>query len=196
MEIHNVDHIKFGNSSRHFVYPKPLPSTEEISTFSSELKEIVRTKLEVLNKRDKEVADSTNALILASSSCKKSEAWFLREYAAAIYEEHFYIYQWQKYWLSILDGLEPKKKSRYSGSQLDIEKAKQFPIEQLYPGRLRQFGNKLTGLCCFHEEKTPSFFIFPNNTYYCFGCNEHGDSIDFTMKIKKYEFSEAVRWMQ
>ncbi|MDP6885224.1 MAG: CHC2 zinc finger domain-containing protein [Rhodospirillales bacterium] len=42
--------------------------------------------------------------------------------------------------------------------------------------QLRQAGRNLKGLCCFHSEKTPSFFVFPEtNTYKCFGCNEGGD---------------------
>ena len=40
------------------------------------------------------------------------------------------------------------------------------------------------GLCPFHNEKTPSFAVFPDkNIYHCFGCNAGGDSNDFMNKL-------------
>jgi DNA primase len=41
---------------------------------------------------------------------------------------------------------------------------------------------RLIGLCPFHNEKTPSFVIYPEGRFYCFGCKEHGDAIDFIRK--------------
>lgn len=82
---------------------------------------------------------------------------------------------------------------RYEKEKLDVERAKNFPIEDLYEGNLRQVSGKLQGLCPFHEEKTPSFFIFPDNHFHCFGCGEHGSSIDFVMKTKNLDFVSAVK---
>ena len=60
--------------------------------------------------------------------------------------------------------------------------------------QLRQAGRNLKGLCCFHSEKTPSFFVFPEtNRYKCFGCNEGGDIFTFVMKNENLEFREALR---
>ncbi|MGL5406337.1 MAG: DNA primase [Propionibacteriaceae bacterium] len=51
----------------------------------------------------------------------------------------------------------------------------------------------LKGLCPFHDEKTPSFQVTSTrNLYYCFGCGEGGDVIDFVMKINNLSFSEAL----
>ena len=45
---------------------------------------------------------------------------------------------------------------------------------------LRRRGKNLVGLCPFHNEKTPSFCIYPeNNSFFCFGCNKGGDVISF-----------------
>ncbi|NJP99497.1 DNA primase [Streptomyces zingiberis] len=54
-------------------------------------------------------------------------------------------------------------------------------------------GGNLKGLCPFHEEKTPSFQVSgAKGLYYCFGCQEGGDTLDFVMKLDHLSFSEAV----
>ena len=59
--------------------------------------------------------------------------------------------------------------------------------------RLQQSGRYLKGLCPFHEEKTPSFFVFPERgTWRCFGCGRGGDVISFVMEREKASFVEAV----
>jgi len=57
-------------------------------------------------------------------------------------------------------------------------------------------GGALTGLCPFHDEKTPSFRVTPaRGFYYCFGCGEGGDVIKFVQKIQNVSFLEAVEFL-
>lgn len=51
--------------------------------------------------------------------------------------------------------------------------------------------------CCpFHDEKTPSFTVFPKTgTYKCFGCGQSGDAVQFLMDFKNLEFIEAVEML-
>ena len=57
-------------------------------------------------------------------------------------------------------------------------------------------GGALTGLCPFHDEKTPSFRVTPSKGfYYCFGCNEGGDVIRFVERINNMGFTEAVEYL-
>lgn len=56
---------------------------------------------------------------------------------------------------------------------------------------LKEISGKKQTLCSFHQEDTPSFFIFPGNTYYCFGCGAHGNAIDFLMNKFGYSFEHA-----
>lgn len=77
-----------------------------------------------------------------------------------------------------------------------IQRAREYPIEELYDGRLFGKDKKKFGLCPFHNERTPSFNIFPDNHYHCFGCGEHGSSIDFVMKTQNKTFIEAIRQLQ
>lgn len=47
------------------------------------------------------------------------------------------------------------------------------------------------GVCPFHEEKTPSFYVYPDH-FHCFGCRAHGSIIDFDMRYHTLSFPEAV----
>lgn len=60
--------------------------------------------------------------------------------------------------------------------------------------QLRQAGKNLTGLCPFHEEKTPSFSVNEEKQFfYCFGCGRGGNVFQFLMELKHIDFAEAVK---
>jgi DNA primase len=59
---------------------------------------------------------------------------------------------------------------------------------------LRRRGDRLWGLCPFHNEKTPSFSVNPDKgVFYCFGCHKGGDLFTFVMEAEKLSFVEALR---
>lgn len=61
---------------------------------------------------------------------------------------------------------------------------------------LKKAGSNYTGLCPFHNEKTPSFTVSPSKQFYhCFGCGEGGDVISFIMKEERLSFPEAVKFL-
>ncbi|RAK10357.1 DNA primase [Halanaerobium saccharolyticum] len=61
---------------------------------------------------------------------------------------------------------------------------------------LEKTGNRYKGLCPFHSEKTPSFFVNPdNNFYHCFGCGAGGDTINFVMEIENLTFVESLKML-
>jgi hypothetical protein len=57
----------------------------------------------------------------------------------------------------------------------------------------KQKRNKYYILCPFHEEKTPSFVVFPDGGWKCFGCGASGDVVDFVAKMESISISEAVK---
>lgn len=60
--------------------------------------------------------------------------------------------------------------------------------------RLKKTGKDFSGLCPFHQEKTPSFTVSPvKQIFYCFGCGKGGDIFNFVMEMEKSPFPEAVR---
>lgn len=61
---------------------------------------------------------------------------------------------------------------------------------------LKRRGKNLVGLCPFHNEKTGSFTVYPENgSFYCFGCHAGGDVITFIMKIENLDYIEAVKFL-
>lgn len=73
-------------------------------------------------------------------------------------------------------------------SELDIVKVIGEYIE------LKKQGISYRGLCPFHEEKTPSFYVTPSkNIYKCFGCGVGGNSIDFYMKHNNLNYIDAIK---
>ena len=59
--------------------------------------------------------------------------------------------------------------------------------------RLTRKGHEYSGLCPFHNEKTPSFTVSAEKGFYhCFGCGAHGDSLSFEMQANGLAFMEAV----
>jgi DNA primase len=60
--------------------------------------------------------------------------------------------------------------------------------------RLKKSGQNFSGLCPFHQEKTPSFNVHPvKQIYHCFGCGVGGDVFKFVMELEKCTFPEAIR---
>ncbi|HVC54390.1 MAG TPA: DNA primase [Stellaceae bacterium] len=59
--------------------------------------------------------------------------------------------------------------------------------------RLVRRGGEHSGLCPFHNEKTPSFYVVEDKGFFhCFGCGAHGDAIGFVMRADHLDFIEAV----
>lgn len=59
---------------------------------------------------------------------------------------------------------------------------------------LKRRGKNLVGLCPFHNEKTPSFTVYPENgSFYCFGCGVGGDVFTFTGLIENLDYIDSVR---
>jgi CHC2 zinc finger/Toprim domain len=73
----------------------------------------------------------------------------------------------------------------------DVNRA--TPLRDLVGRRvqLERAGRLWTGCCPFHAEKTPSFTIYPDNHFHCFGCGAHGTPIQFLQRAEGLTFAEA-----
>jgi DNA primase len=78
----------------------------------------------------------------------------------------------------------------------EITRLKSLVSIEQFIGRsvpLHRSGQNWTGRCPFHEDRQPSFVVFPQTqTFYCFGCQAHGDLITFLMRAENLTFPEAL----
>src|SRR4051794_9799389 len=59
---------------------------------------------------------------------------------------------------------------------------------------LKPSGREFRGLCPFHEERTPSFYVVPlKGFFFCHGCRARGDAVDFVQRVLGRSFVEAVQ---
>ncbi len=67
-------------------------------------------------------------------------------------------------------------------------------LVQSYVPSLKKAGRNHKGLCPFHQEKTPSFIVFPDSqNFHCFGCGKGGDLFAFYMLVENIEFRDALK---
>ncbi len=57
-------------------------------------------------------------------------------------------------------------------------------------------GNLWTMCCPFHVEDTPSFTIYPDHHWYCYGCRLHGDAVDFIRLHRNLNFVAACQYLE
>ncbi len=82
-------------------------------------------------------------------------------------------------------------------STIEIIKAKVDVADEIgLVVALQKSGKSLKGLCPFHNERTPSFYVFPETqTWRCFGCNEGGDVFSFVQKQQGLEFRDTLLYL-
>ena len=201
-ELAVCDHLRVNQSIMLNVNP---PKFEKDDFLNSSLANTAEVKIgELLDRYDWVSARFTNNYRYLKSRAI-SEKWddfslyFWQYFEGLSFEETLSIKKWLKYWTRIYENctntkfVEPPKTVF---SDEDIERAREYRIQDLFEGDLRHQYGKSVGLCPFHSESTPSFTIFEDNHYWCFGCSTHGDSIDFVMKTRNLSFIEAVKELQ
>src|SRR2546422_5777689 len=85
----------------------------------------------------------------------------------------------------------------YRASIIDTIKAKIDVVEEIgLVVALQKSGMSFKGLCLFHNERTPSFYVFAESqTWRCFGCNEGGDIFTFVQMQQGLEFRDALLYL-
>jgi DNA primase len=114
--------------------------------------------------------------------------------------------------LQLLDNAQPAPQDEGPqfvniGPALQRRKANE-EVEQLKRGvlienvvssyvQLRRSGKNFVGQCPFHDDRIPSFVVYPvTQSFYCFGCKAHGDVAGFLMRIEKLTFPEVLRTLR
>lgn len=182
-------------------YKPPRFKDRELLEMFPEAREMIPKKIKecrfAIEKKEKEIKDALGEIY----SLKLDE---FSEYFAEMIIETFMLPDLkilEKHIFKLTRFLPLINPSKYSPNvfQDQIEIARDYPIYELARDKLdlKQTGNNYISLCPFHDEKTPSFYIYPDsNQFHCYGCQEHGDVIKLTMALQGLNFKEAVATLQ
>jgi hypothetical protein len=176
----------------------PRFSDKELLTIFPEAKRIIPEKIkEWESQRNQKSKLIISQLILIRNKVKdKFSRWFWREWVKNTeikdlleIDSHLSRLHWQ---LSISNNRPVKGQIT---PEL-IQQALAVPIQSLFQQPFRKSGRNLIGLCPLHQEKHPSFFIYPDtNTCWCYGCNQGGNIINLIRLMHGYSFKEAVHFL-
>lgn len=182
-----------------------ITDKELIDTFP-EAKKIIPLKIEELKEQRKELMNwmkNFQKQVTAIAAAEKKDEifiWFWRHAVLKYFvapkvvaiDKRLAMLKMQQRLLNPI-----KHSGNYTDWQILNERARNVHLVDLatpYLQKIRHSGNRTTGLCPFHQEKSPSFTIFENtNTFYCFGCQAKGDSIAFLMMAQKIDYKTAVK---
>lgn len=162
----------------YFIHSRTT-NEERMEVFESKATQVRKIKW-----RLKEI--STEWVLLKNKS--RSEDWGWELAAERLEEERALLSR-------RLAGLTLTPSKGYTKAQ--VAQARAIRIEHLFPvdPKYIRKHSAFSVVCPLHSEKSPSFHIYPDNHYHCFGCGEHGDSIDLVKKLYNKKFSEAVAYL-
>jgi len=103
--------------------------------------------------------------------------------------------------IKITEGRQPKVANDGKYVRVDVADLKSrsdiIAVIEAHGVELRKAGRNFIGLCPFHNEKTPSFTVYPGqSTYHCFGCGKGGDVISFLQEAEHTDFMGAVALLE
>lgn len=179
---------------------KSLPrlSDKELLQIFREAKEIIPEKIAGWEEKRDEcfVAIKKKLALIKHKVSDEFSKWFWREWVkvndgAELLRVEGHIERLKRL-LAVGRGWKPK--GWLTGEQ--IQQALATPMENLISQPLRKCGKALVGLCPLHNEKHPSFYVYPEtNRCWCYGCNQGGDVINFIKLLHGFSFKEAVQYL-
>lgn len=184
-------------------YKPPKFTDRELLEIFPEAKEIIPIKIketkEEINEKKSDIRDRLKRLY--SLKADKFSEWFGEKLIETFVVPELTVLEKRLFRLNRFQQLlKPKsKKSNWFNFSEKIEIARNYPIEEIARDKLelKQVGKNFISLCPFHNEKTPSFYLYTNtNKFYCFGCHEKGDVISLTMALYGLDFKEAIKLLQ
>lgn len=172
----------------------PKHTHKELLEMFPEAKELTKITLKEERQRYKKLKKEINGFLEIGKN--KKDEWFVDEVAKVFFLQDIQDCEKRMAKLKMFVAVSENKPSSYANFQEKVELAKNYSIESLVEQELplRRVGNKYITNCIFHNETTPSLFIYPKtNSFYCFGCQKSGNSITLAMEIHKLSFKETVK---
>lgn len=182
-------------------YQPPKLTPSELLEFFPEAKEIIPLKIKecdlYIKEKEAEIQDALNGVY--SLKTDEFSEWFGEKIIEVFMLPDLKSLEKRLFQMTRFLSIINPQKYRADNFQAQIETAKNYPIYELARDKLelKRSGNKFVSLCFFHDEKTPSLYLYPEtNKFYCFGCQEKGDAITLTMALYGLDFKEAVTMLQ
>ena len=161
----------------------------ELSDIGPELKMARVSYLEEENANLSSRIDEIEADLADMEARDVDSMWIEMRKDMTGYEKLAGKYRSNKITIAHLKGLYEGKKTLVTDDMIRL--AKKVPFDLLL--KLEQVGGRKRCKCPFHNEKTASFYVYPDtNRGYCHGCGRSADTIQYLVEIKKVEFNQAV----
>lgn len=182
-------------------YQPPKFRDKELLEIFPEAKEIIPQKIrEWETVFEKGRGELKNLFVfIADQKTDNFSTWFLKRVASLFLMPSILEAKRQILRLKIMLSIFSPSGKYLERWQEKVGIARQYPIVEIAKGslELKQSGRNFVSLCPFHNEKTPSFVIFPEDgRFKCFGCQEYGDVIKLTMALYGIGFVDAVKMLQ
>lgn len=175
----------------------PRFTNQELIQIFPEAKTYLKQRLQEYKQKEKNIQkEIKNELIEIRNSHHKNNQWFWREWLKV--DKGQDLIETEKEISKIQFILaKPSKGNNKSVTEKEINHALNIPIESLTQNlKLRKTGESLTGLCPLHNEKFPSFHIYPKtNSFYCYGCQKGGNTINLVRELHNFNFKETVEFL-
>lgn len=171
-------------------------SNQDLLRLFPEAEKIIPEKIKENERRYKKIERIAKKLLKEARKIAGENTWFTESFIKA-----FCVPSLIKHSNNImrLNSYSRPRNQFIENFNQKIERAREYPILELASGSmdLRARGRTCSALCPFHNERTPSFFLYPeSNTYHCFGCGVHGDVISLAQHLYNISFKEAVLKLQ
>jgi hypothetical protein len=133
--------------------------------------------------------------LITQSSVDEFSKWFVREWLKATDAAQIVRLESKATHFKRVLSIFSIGPSNWDGA---VEHARGVPILEVIglECNLRRSGHNYMSKCPFHDERTPSFYVYPEkNNFHCFGCGAHGDVISYVMQLNHLGFKDAVKML-
>jgi len=183
-----------------FEYPKE----DELLKIFPEFKEFIPIKLQEARLAKKQFIDFVVKPHLKETraAARESNMWFYKQVLRSLISKRIKVLNGNIRRLGRLNNfINPgnnKSNSTKEQFRAAIERARDVPILEITGPleNLRKGGKNYLAKCPLHEDRSPSFYVYPDtNSFYCFGCQKGGGVIKFVELYYGYDFKKAVEYL-
>ena len=173
---------------------------KELLKIFPEAKKIIPEKIQELEERRTEVLEilKKKLTLIKYKITDEFSYWLFREWIKINEGQNLLEIDQQIDRLKRLLFIAQGRRIKGRITEKKIQQALSVPIENIANQhlKLRKTGKALVGLCPFHLEKHPSFYIYPEtNSCWCYGCSQGGNIINFVRLLYGYSFKETIKYL-